>query len=399
MSAVRVEAAERTVPFLDLRPQHEEVREAIEEVFARILDTSSFVGGEHVERFEAAFAAFVGSARAVGVGSGTDAVRIALQAVGVEPGDAVITVSHTFIATAEGVTQIGAMPLFVDVEDGPGTMDPGEVERLLREECRREAGGTVVHRATGRRVSALLPVHLYGQSADMAPLLELAREYGLRLVEDAAQAHGATYTFPDGTTRSCGSMGDAAAFSFYPGKNLGAIGEAGAIVTDSEEVARRAQILRDHGQVEKYVHVRADGGNARLDALQAAVLELKLGRLGDWNEARRRVAAQYDRRLNGSAVGTPVERPYARHVYHLYVVRVADRQGLQRSLREAGVATGLHYPIPVHRQEAYRGTATADGSLPRTERAAGEVLSLPMYPHLDPDAVDYVADQVLRLSS
>lgn len=386
------------VPFVDLRAQHEEVREEIEAAFRAAIDASAFVGGAPVERFEAEFAGYVGVRHAVGVGSGTDAVRIALQAVGVEAGDAVLTVAHTFIATAEGATQAGALPLFVDVEPGTLTMDPGAVESFLRASCRREDGGAVVHEATGRRVSALLPVHLYGQPARMEPLLALAREFDLPVVEDAAQAHGARYRFASGEVRSCGALGRAAAFSFYPGKNLGAMGEAGAVVTDDPDVAERARVLRDHGQTEKYLHAVPDGSNARLDAIQAAVLGLKLMRLDGWNDRRRDAADQYDRLLADlDGVERPTEAPYARHVYHLYAIQVEERDRLQAGLGEAGIATGLHYPIPLHRQKAYAGWPVQAGPLPTTERAAERVLSLPMFPHLSSAQIEAVADRLQRL--
>ncbi len=390
--------AARRVPFVDLRPQHDELRSEIEEAFRTILDASAFVGGEHVERFEARFAEAVGTEHAVGLASGTDAVRIALQVAGVSAGDAVVTVAHTFIATAEAVTQIGALPLFVDVEPGCLTMDPAAVERFLREACRRDGTDALVHEATGRPVTALLPVHLYGQPADMAPLLDLAREFGLPVVEDAAQAHGATYRFPDGAVRTCGSLGDVAAFSFYPGKNLGAIGEAGAVTTNVADAAARARMLRDHGQTEKYVHVTPHGTNARLDAVQAAVLTLKLERLDVWNDGRRRAAARYAERLADAPFALPVERSYARHVYHLYVIEVEGRDRLRSELNDVGVATGLHYPVPLHRQQAYRDVPVVAGPLTNTEEAATRVLSLPMYPHMEAEAVDYVAEQVLRLA-
>lgn len=390
--------AMQRVPFVDLRPQHDELRDEIEAVFRSILDDSAFIGGSHVDGFERAFAEYVGVDHAVGVGSGTDAVRIALQVAGVEQGDAVVTVAHTFIATAEAVTQAGALPLFVDVEPGPLTMDPAAMEGLLRDGCRREPGGALIHRDTGRRIAAILPVHLYGQPARMEPLLELARELGLPVVEDAAQAHGALYRFQDGSERACGALGDVAAFSFYPGKNLGAIGEAGAVVTRDPALAERARVLRDHGQSEKYVHVVADGSNARLDALQAAVLKLKLGRLDDWNDGRRAAAARYDECLRGSPVRPVHEELYARHVYHLYVIEVEDRERLRRELDSVGIATGLHYPVPLHRQRAYESMPVAAGPLPVTEAAAERILSLPIYPHMGVDAAEHVAEQVLRLT-
>lgn len=386
------------VPFVDLRPQHEELRQKIDEAIARIIDNSSFVGGPIVESFEADFARFCGVEHAVGVGSGTDALRIAYQAVGVAPGDAIVTVSHSFIATAEAASQYGAYPILVDVDRESQTMSPAALERLLEAECERGPDGALRHRPTGRRVGAVVPVHLYGQSADMAPLLELSAAYGLPVVEDACQAHGGTYRFPDGTARPCGSMGAAAAFSFYPGKNLGAMGEAGALVTRDPAIADRARALRDHGQRERYVHGVASGSNARLDAIQAAVLGLKLERLPAWNEARRRIARIYDERLAGHpSLEAPLEMDYATHVYHLYVIRVEDRDGVRHQLAERGVATGLHYPIPIHLQEAYEGLGLGRGTLPVTEEAADRCLSLPMFPHMSDEQAGHVAEQVLRV--
>jgi dTDP-4-amino-4,6-dideoxygalactose transaminase len=387
------------VPFVDLRPQNEEIRTDLEATFSRILDNSSFVGGPIVQSFEESFARFCDADHAVGVSSGTDALRIAYQAVGVGAGDAIITVSHTFIATAEAATQYGALPLLVDIDADSQTMSPAAVERLLTDDCEQAGDGTVIHRATGRRVAALVPVHLYGQSADMAPLLELAEAHGLTVVEDAAQAHGATYRFPDGTERTCGSMGDVAAFSFYPGKNLGAIGEAGALVTNDEAAATLAGKLRDHGQAEKYVHETAIGSNARLDALQAATLELKLGRLPEWNEARRRIARVYDEHFDGaSSFRPPRAMDYARHVYHLYVIRVPDRDRVRAALGEDGISTGLHYPIPIHLQSAYRELGLGRGSLPVTEEAADQCLSLPMFPHMTEEQAAFVAERVLDVA-
>jgi len=383
------------VPFMDLRPQNEEVRAELAEVVSGIIDDSAFIGGEYLARFEQAFAEFVGVEHAVGVGSGTDALRIALQAVGVRPGDAVLTVSHSFIATAEAVTQVGATPVFVDIEAESQTMSPSDLDRVIREQCERMDGGLVL-RESGSRVSAIVPVHLYGQSADMAAILELADAVGVPVVEDACQAHGATCRFPDGREVGCGAMGRAAAFSFYPGKNLGAMGEAGALTTNDDEVARRARMLRDHGQSEKYVHVTAEGSNARMDAIQAAVLGLKLPYIAGWNERRRELARRYDARLREAGIALAGDVGRGRHVYHLYIVRVADREAVRERLGAAGVQTGLHYPIPIHLQEAYEHLGYGPGSLPVTEAAAESVLSLPMYPHMTDEMVDHAADRLVR---
>lgn len=377
-----------SIPFVDLLSMHEEVRAEIEAGWRHLVDRSAFIGGAAVADFEAAFAAACGTAHAVGVASGTDAIRIALQATGVKRGDIVVTVPHTFIATVEGITQAGADPVFVDIEPSTYTMDVDRVTRYLERDC-SVRDGALVDRTRGRPVTCLLPVDLYGHPADLDRLLALARHYGLKLVEDAAQAHGASYR-----GRPCGSLGDAAAFSFYPGKNLGAMGEAGAVTTADAQVAERCRVLRDHGQRERYVHVTGEGSNARLDALQAVVLAAKLKRLPGWNAARRRVAARYGERLAGLPLVVPREAPWARHVFHLYVVQVEAREAIRRELERAGVATGLHYPIPLHLQEAYTALGHTRGAFPVTERVAERCLSLPMFPHLSDAQVDRVA-QVL----
>lgn len=384
------------VPFVDLRAQHAELREAIEQAFARALDESDFVGGPTVAAFEAAFARFCGVRAAVGVASGTDALELALRAVGVGPGDVVVTVPNTFIATVEAFHQLGAQPRFVDIDPVTYTMDPELLRAYLVERCTRDGAGVTRERGTGPRVAAIIPVHLYGLPADMAPILALAAEHDIPVIEDACQAHGAAYRLPDGRWLASGSMGRAAAFSFYPGKNLGALGEAGAVTTDDPALAERVRLLRDHGQRERYVHVIPDGVNARLDAIQAAVLRLKLERLEDWNERRRQVAAWYGEELAGTGLQLPFEPDGRRHVYHLYVVRVPQRERVRTALAERGVQTGLHYPIPLHRQPAFAFLEIGEGAYPRAERAAAEVLSLPMHPHLTREQVAYVAEALRR---
>jgi len=379
------------VPFVDLRSMHEEVRSEIDAAWKEIVDRSAFVGGPAVADFERSFAGYCHAPHAVGVSSGTDALRLALQAVGVRAGDLVVTVPHTFIATVEAISQLGASPVFVDIDPASYTMDPRLVERYLEREC-AVRNGALVERRRNRPVTCLLPVDLYGHPADWEPLVELAHRYDLKLVEDACQAHGARYG-----GRSCGTFGDAAAFSFYPAKNLGAMGEAGAITTASEELAERCRVLRDHGQRERYIHVTAEGGNARLDALQAVVLTAKLGRLERWNDARRRVAAWYQGRLPGEPLVLPAERSGAHHVYHLYVVQVPHRDEVRRQLDQSGVATGLHYPVPLHLQAAYAALGHEPGDFPASEAVAARGISLPMFPHLTEQQVDHVAS-ALRLA-
>ncbi len=374
------------VPFTDLRAMHDEVRAGIERGWSRIIETSSFVGGPLVADFERAFAEYCAVPHAVGVGTGTDAIRVALQAVGVTHGDLVVTVPHTFIASVEGITQAGAEPVFVDVDAETYTMDVGQVERYLSNACEMRQGA-LVERRRGRRVAALLPVHLYGQSADMEPLIALARRFGLKVVEDAAQAHGATYQ-----GRRCGSMGDAAAFSFYPGKNLGAMGEAGAVTTSDAAVADRCRMLREHGQRERYIHATSEGSNARLDTVQAVVLSAKLPRMADWTAARRRAAGWYGDRLAGLPLVLPTEAAGREHVYHLYVVQVEDRASIRAVLDTRKIGTGLHYPVPLHLQEAYEGMGFSEGAFPVSEQVASRGLSLPMFPHITEAQVDAVAD-------
>jgi dTDP-4-amino-4,6-dideoxygalactose transaminase len=366
---------------------HEEVREEIEAAWRDLVDRSSFIGGPAVSRFEAQFAAYCEAPFAVGVGSGTDALRAALQAVGVRSGDLVVTVPHTFIATVEAITQAGAAPGFVDINSRSMTMDPAAVRRYIEREC--VPGDPLIHRQSGRRVSCLLPVDLYGHPADWEPLTELAREFRLKVVEDACQAHGARYR-----GRSCGTFGDAAAFSFYPGKNLGAMGEAGAVVTADAEVAERCRILRDHGQRERYLHVTPDGSNARLDALQAAVLHVKLRHLDRWNERRRQAARLYAERLAQLDIIMPQEHEGCRHVYHVYAVRVNHRDEIRRHLESRGVGTGVHYPIPLHLQTAYRALGVPAGTFPVSESVASQELSLPMFPHLSEDQIERVVAEL-----
>jgi len=379
------------VPFADLRAMHEEVRGEIEAAWRGLVDRSAFIGGPAVAEFERAFAEYCEVPHAVGVGSGTDALRIALQAVGIRPGDLVLTVPHTFIATVEGITQAGASPVFVDIEADSYTMDPVLVGEYLERGCRLK-DGVLVERKSGRRVAGLVPVDLYGHPADWDRLLELARKFDLKVVEDACQAHGARYR-----GARCGTFGHAAAFSFYPGKNLGAMGEAGAITTADAAVAERCRVLRDHGQQERYIHITGEGSNARLDALQAAVLSAKLQHLEVWNEARRRVAAWYASRLEGLGVTLPQEMPWAAHVYHLYVVLLDERDRVRSALDRAGVQTGLHYPVPLHLQGAYASLGHRSGDFPVSERVANHALSLPMFPHLSETQVDRVV-AVLRVA-
>jgi len=371
------------IPFLDLVTVHRELEGELISVFKTALDTAGFIGGPMVQEFELDFAEFCESRFCVGMASGTDALRLALIAAGVRPGDTVVTVPLTFIATTEAISQAGARPDFVDIDERTYTMDPEKLRSYLKSECvRSPQTDRVVSKRTGGPVTAVIPVHLYGQMADMDPILDLATQYNLIVVEDACQAHGAEYlSRRKGRWCKAGSMGRAAAFSFYPGKNLGACGEAGAVTTDDEPLARRCQMLRDHGQSRKYVH-DIEGYNGRLDAIQAGVLRVKLRHLAKWNDQRQERARCYDELLAGTekTVVPPHVPSWSRPVYHLYVVRVGDREGFQEDLAAAGIGTGIHYPIPLHLAKAYEGLGFRRGDFPVAEQAASQVLSLPMFP-------------------
>jgi dTDP-4-amino-4,6-dideoxygalactose transaminase len=384
------------ISFLDLVSLHQELEAELVEVFRKTLRTASFVGGPMLEEFEQEFARFCETAHCVGLGSGTDAVRFALMAAGVQPGDLVITVAHTFIATTEGISQAGARPDFVDIDERTYNMDPAKLQEYLERECCFDrATGKTVHRKWKLPVTAVVPVHLYGQTADMDPILETARRHNLIVVEDACQAHGAEYySTKENRWKKAGSMGHAAAFSFYPGKNLGACGEAGAATTHDQEIARKMRMLRDHGQARKYYH-DIEGYNGRLDSLQAGLLTVKLRHLPEWNRKRQEAARRYDEMFASMQGVIPPYCPaWARAVYHLYVVRVQDRVGLQKHLSEKKIDTGIHYPVPLHLQRAYDSLGYRPGDFPVTERVASEILSLPMYPQLQADPQRSVASGV-----
>ena len=386
------------VPFVDLVSPHRELEDEFVEVFRESLRSAAFVGGPQVEGFEREFADYCGVSDAVGVSSGTDALRFALMAAGVGPGDAVVTVAHTFIATVEAISQVGAATEFVDIDERTYNMSPGALAEYL-DGCRVDpvTGRPVGHRS-GKAIAAVLPVHLYGQMADMDPILQLAERYNLLVVEDVCQAHGAEYLSSDGFRRA-GSMGRAAAFSFYPGKNLGACGEGGAVTTNDHDVARTVRMLREHGQTRKYFH-ELEGFNGRLDAIQAGFLRVKLRRLDTWNAKRRAAARTYDQLL--SAVGglaVPGEADGRRSVYHLYVVQVDERDEVAAYLARHRVSTGLHYPVPVHLQNCYRYWGYTTGSLPVTEVVASRILSLPMFPGLTGEQQIHVCNQITKFEA
>jgi dTDP-4-amino-4,6-dideoxygalactose transaminase len=358
------------IPFLDLKTQFREIEHEVLPMVKEAMENAAFIGGPQVSGFETEFAAFCDSKYGVGVNSGTDALRFALMAAGVGPGDEVITVSHTFIATTEAISQVGAKPVFVDILPDTCNMNPSKIQRAI-----------------GPKTKAVIPVHLYGQPADMDAILEIAKKKNLVVIEDACQAHGSLYK-----GKKAGSMGLVGCFSFYPGKNLGAYGEGGAVVTQSEDLANKIRMIRDHGQAKKYYH-DMEGYNGRLDAIQAGVLRIKLRRLQSWNEARRRNAQHYNELLSPiKGVIVPKEADGCRHVYHLYVILVDDRDGLQKYLNDKGVGTGLHYPVPLHLQKAYAHNGYKEGDFPVTESVAKRLLSLPMFPELTKAQIEYVAD-------
>src|SRR5437016_352887 len=357
------------VPFLDLKAHHAPLTEEFDRAIREVIESSAFAGGPFVERFEEEFASFCGSSYAIGVGNGTDALWLALLALGIGEGDEVITVPNTFIATAEAINCCKARPVFVDVHEDTFTMNPAELERRLT-----------------KKTKAIIPVHLFGQPADMDPILDFARAHGLFVIEDAAQAHGAEYK-----GRKTGTMGDAGCFSFYPGKNLGAFGEAGAVVTNDPELRKQIQVLRDHGQSQKYYHTSM-GWNCRMDGIQAAVLSIKLSHLDEANLLRRKHALEYNRAFSGiDEVRTPFEASYAQHVYHVYAIRVQERDEILRHLQEKGVGCAVHYPIPSHLQQACRNLGYKAGAFPIAESLAEEFLSLPMFPELTTQQIEYVA--------
>jgi dTDP-4-amino-4,6-dideoxygalactose transaminase len=389
------------IPFLDLASLHQELEAELTPIFKQALCTASFVGGPMVEAFEHEFARVCETKHCVGMASGTDAVRFALLASGVQPGDVVLTVSHTFIATTEAISQAGARPDFVDIDERTYCMDPRKLADYIESKCYidRETG-RAYHRTWRVPVTAVVPVHLYGQTANMDAILEIAKQYKLIVVEDACQAHGAEYfSAKENRWRKAGSMGDAAAFSFYPGKNLGACGEAGAATTNCEMIASKMKMLRDHGQSKKYYH-DIEGYNGRLDSIQAGILGIKLRHLPDWNQKRREAARRYDEMLApvGDVV-VPFQPNWARSVYHLYVIRVSDREGLRKYLADSNIDTGIHYPIPLHLQKAYEGFGFQPGSFPITEKAASEILSLPMYPQLRPEDQQRVVQKIAEFVS
>lgn len=347
------------IPLVGLFDQYQTIKSEIDAAIQNVITSSAFVGGDEVRRFETEFAAYCEARACVGVGNGTDALYLTLRALGIGPGDEVITVAHTFIATSEAISMTGAKAVFIDVTEDTMLMDPALIDAAITP-----------------KTKAIVPVHLYGQSCDMDAIMEIARKHDLKVVEDAAQAHGGRWR-----GQRVGSIGDAATFSFYPGKNLGAFGDAGAVVSQDEGLIERIRMLANHGRLEKYTH-KMEGVNSRLDGMQAAILRVKLRHLDEWNAKRRAHADFYLESLSASEFRPPAVHPNAEPVWHLFVVRLADREALQKKLKDEGIATGIHYPVPLHIQPAYQERQIPLGSLPVTERVASQVVSLPMYPEL-----------------
>ncbi|MDR3554366.1 MAG: DegT/DnrJ/EryC1/StrS family aminotransferase [Syntrophobacteraceae bacterium] len=361
------------IPLVDLNAQYQTIREEIDKTVAEVIANSAFIGGPAVKAFEAGFAEYCNAGYCVGVGNGTDALFIALKSLGIGPGDEVITVANSFIATAEAITMTGARVVFVDIDPETYNIDVSKIARKVTS-----------------RTKAIVPVHLYGRPADMDPIMEIARKHGLKIVEDCAQAHGALYK-----GRIAGSIGDIGCFSFYPGKNLGAYGDAGALVTNDEGLAVRARMFANHGRIGKYDHEQ-EGINSRLDGLQAAILNVKLKHLPAWTESRRENAALYNKYLQNTSLILPYETDGLKPVYHLYVVRVPHetREKLQADLKSKGIATGIHYPIALPNLKAYAYLNHKPSDFPQATKASSEILSLPMYPELSEEQVKFIARSV-----
>ncbi len=361
----------QSIPLVDLQAQYQSIQGEIDGAMRRVVESAQFIMGPDVAAFEAEYGARCGVPYCVGVGSGTAALELTLRALGIGPGDEVITVAHTFIATAEAISAVGALPVFVDIDPLTYTLDPNALAKAITP-----------------RTRAVMPVHLYGQPADMTRIGALAAEHNLALIEDAAQAHGATWE-----GRTVGGFADAACFSFYPGKNLGAFGDAGAVTTHNEELAAHVRLLRNHGRRSKYLHDMIGFGH-RIDTLQAAILRAKLPFLAAWTEARRRLAARYGRLLQHSGVTLPSVAPAANPVWHLYVIRTEMREHLLQALQSKGIGAGVHYPVPLHLQPAYASLGYRAGSLPVTEAVAATCVSLPLYPEMSDAQQDVVVEAV-----
>ncbi|MCK4649165.1 DegT/DnrJ/EryC1/StrS family aminotransferase [bacterium] len=393
----------KKIPLVDLKSQYEKIKEEIQEAINRVLDNTAFILGEEVTKFEEEFAKYCGTKYAIGTSSGTSALHLALLSLGIGEGDEVITTPYTFTATVETIIHCKAKPVFVDINPRNYNIDPQKLEDYLKLSERSGDPDPSSPYSSGRtRPKAVIPVHLYGQPVDLDPILKLAKKYNLKVIEDAAQAHGAEYNgalrlphlcLTTDKGRRVGSMGDVGCFSFYPGKNLGAYGDGGMVVTNDEEIANKIRCLRDHGRREKYEHLMV-GYNYRLDGLQAAILRVKLKYLDEWNEKRRKNASIYNELLKGLDVTTPYEEEYAKHVYHLYVIRIKKRDEVYKFIQEKGIACGIHYPLPLHLQKAYHYLGYREGDFPVAEECAKEVISLPIYPELKREEIEYIAGAI-----
>ena len=359
------------IPFVDLKAQYDSIKDEIDEAIQNVLNTTSFIMGEELKKFEEEFAQFCDVKYAIGVANGSDALILALKACGIGKGDEVITVPHTFIATTEAISNVGGKVVFVDIDPKTFTIDVSKIEEKI----------------TGK-TKAIIPVHLYGQPADMDPIIELAKKHNLKIIEDAAQAHGAEYK-----GKKVGSIGEVGCFSFYPGKNLGAYGDAGMVTTDNDEIAEKVKLLRNHGRITKKYEHEIEGYSSRLDNLQAAILRVKLRHLNKWNESRRENAKKYNELLNNiGGITTPYEADYAKHVYHLYVIKTEGRDKLREELKFKGISTGIHYPIPLHLQPAYNYLGYKRGDFSVTEEYSQKILSLPMFAELTDDQIEEIVD-------
>jgi dTDP-4-amino-4,6-dideoxygalactose transaminase len=383
------------VPFMDLKRQYELIKDDVDLAIKKTFDSCAFVAGERVKELEQNFAAFCGVKHAVGISSGTSAIYVALKALDIGRHDAVVTVPFTFIATAEAVSLSGAKPIFVDIDEESYTILPARIEEYFKKECEwNEKKKSLVDKERKVRIKAILPVHLYGQMADMDEIDKIARKYGLAVIEDSAQAHGSTYK-----GRMSGTIGQCGAFSFYPSKNLGAYGQGGMVTTNDDAIAEKVRMLIDHGQKERYHH-SFEGWNFKMDGFQASIINAKLEYLNDWNEDRRQNAAYYNQLLKDvPGLQTPVEKADRKHMYHLYVVRVGDREHFQSFLHNAGIGTSIHYPIPLHLQEAYKPLSYKAGSFPVSEKTAAQVVSLPMFPELTKQEIEYVCGMIKEWSN
>lgn len=388
------EEVKMEVPFFDLKRQYETIKDSVDNAIGEVLESGWFVSGPSVQKFEEAFARFCNVRYAVGVTSGTTAVYLALKALDIGSDDEVITSAHTFIATAEAISLTGARPAFIDIDKETYNIDPEKIREFIEDKCRWDRKTkSLIDISSKRRVKAILPVHLYGQMADMDPIMEIAQKFGLYVAEDAAQAHGSLYK-TKGEFRKAGSIGNIVAFSFYPSKNLGAYGNGGAVVTNDEGLAEKVRMLINHGQKEKYYHDLL-GWNFKMNGFQGAVLNVKLGYLDEWNKARRTNAILYNKFFKDiKGIVLPVEKNCCQHVYHLYVIRTKIRKELQSFLKSNGVGTGIHYPIPLHLQKAYEHLGYKEGDFPIAERCSDEVVSLPMFPELREEEIRYVTDKV-----